>query len=343
MRAWLLVAIAGCGRVAFDPRADATSAVDTGDRPNRVFMSFAASLGDFGGLAGADARCQAYADNQTLGGTWRALLSTSLEPWPTRLAGSRGWVDLEGMPIADQPADFLGKTFNPVRVDERGQRFPTQQPAFFISEINGNCGRWTQATAEGAWTVYSDRALIPVIAAGTSCGDPHHIICVETGHVAAVKPDVQPGRLAFITAAGWQSGLGVTAADALCNIEGNSLREGSYRAWLATSAASAESRFSASGLPWVRPDGTRIVDDAADLVGPSPAAEWKSFVGQLTNGDFTGTWIWTGTQAANCTDWTSNVGGPLLPLGHAASARRSDLAATIGDCTGPWRLLCLEL
>jgi|GEM_PF-2868827 len=50
---------------------------DCGDPVKRVFATSQLWKGNLGGLNGADAKCQAAADNAGLGGTWKAWLSTS--------------------------------------------------------------------------------------------------------------------------------------------------------------------------------------------------------------------------------------------------------------------------
>jgi hypothetical protein len=55
----------------------------------RTFVTSTLQLGTFGGLAGGDAICQARADAATLGGTWRAWLSTSTVDARDRIVGAQ--------------------------------------------------------------------------------------------------------------------------------------------------------------------------------------------------------------------------------------------------------------
>lgn len=50
---------------------------DGGLRTKRVFVTSTTYDGNLGGLAGADAKCQARANAATLGGTWKAILGDS--------------------------------------------------------------------------------------------------------------------------------------------------------------------------------------------------------------------------------------------------------------------------
>ena len=86
------------------PVTDAS--IDTAQLPNLVFVSTQHAGGNFGGLAGADAICNAEARAAQLPDTFHAVLWTATEPVAMRCAGSRGWVDLAGLPVADLPGDF---------------------------------------------------------------------------------------------------------------------------------------------------------------------------------------------------------------------------------------------
>src|SRR5512143_4054518 len=113
---WLLTALLGasaCGRFGFDrgsPLGDGgTDGTGSGDaaavRHNRAFVTGATHTIPWGGVSGADGACQAAADTQQLRGTFIAFMGDdTTRPLP-RLAGARGWVDLAGSAIADQPGE----------------------------------------------------------------------------------------------------------------------------------------------------------------------------------------------------------------------------------------------
>jgi hypothetical protein len=66
------------------------------------------SGGDLGGLAGADAHCQALAEDAGMGGkTWRAYLSTSEEDARDRI-GEGPWYNVEGVLIAENLVQLHG-------------------------------------------------------------------------------------------------------------------------------------------------------------------------------------------------------------------------------------------
>jgi hypothetical protein len=80
--------------------------------------------------------------------------------------------------------------------------------------------------------------------------------------------DVAPvaGRLAFVTAGRWGGGRGLAAFDAMCAAEAAAAGiAGTFEAAVATTHASAVSRFDLDGPAWVRPDGVAIVASARDV------------------------------------------------------------------------------
>ena len=110
-----LIVTSACGRWGFDQNRNGTDDATIADadvdafvdRPNRILMSTAMFDGALGGLAGADMKCQTAADAKGFGGTWKAVLQSSLGPPSGRFAGSRGWVDPTGRVIADQQAEAV--------------------------------------------------------------------------------------------------------------------------------------------------------------------------------------------------------------------------------------------
>ena len=74
--------------------------------PNKMFVTSMGFTADLGGLAGADARCTAAARAANLTGTFVALLSTRTVSAFDRLAGSSGWIRVDGRPVGNAPADL---------------------------------------------------------------------------------------------------------------------------------------------------------------------------------------------------------------------------------------------
>lgn len=132
--------------------------------------------GDLGGLAGADAHCQALATAAGRGNvTWRAYLSTQ---GPNAVnardrIGSGPWYNQRGQVIATSVADLHGDTLEQARVgnflgitnsiDEKGQPVPSALPAMEHDILTGStlegraypgttpdytCNNWT-SSADG--------------------------------------------------------------------------------------------------------------------------------------------------------------------------------------------------
>jgi hypothetical protein len=121
--------------------------------PNYVFVTSTVVDVPFGGLAGADARCQEFATLGDLPGTYVAYLSTSDTDAIDRLAGSRGWIRPDGKPFVDSLADLAaGHILYPPRLDERGQPHDNVEVFTGTGEdgrrVGPTCQDWTSTDSE---------------------------------------------------------------------------------------------------------------------------------------------------------------------------------------------------
>ncbi len=94
--------------------------------PKRAFVSSTATDGNMGGLAGADARCQALANAASLPGVYKAWLSDSHASPQTRFTHSTlPYIRVDGSQIA---ADWAGLVGSPhtggISADELGNYLP---------------------------------------------------------------------------------------------------------------------------------------------------------------------------------------------------------------------------
>ena len=89
---------------------------------NTVFVSSAVYTGNLGGLAGADAKCQALADAAGLTGTYKAWLSDSTGSPSTRFTQSANpYVRVDGATVADNWTDLTdGSLDKSISVNESG-------------------------------------------------------------------------------------------------------------------------------------------------------------------------------------------------------------------------------
>ena len=248
---------------------DSAAAADAA-APNRIFVtSTVYPNGDLGGISGADLKCQA------LGGpTFIAYLSTSTASAASRLGSARGWVRMDGRPVADTATDLAhGNLWYPVSIDESGQ--PATLPAAVATGTDSmggargayTCGDWTQggsgsSIGSGCWT--AGYAQFEFCAKGP-CDTPVHLYCLETTQAVAVAAPASTGRYAFVASKSFDTAAALAGADALCASDAAGVLPGTYRALLATTGASAASRFTLTGAAWSRPDGVSVVATPSDL------------------------------------------------------------------------------
>ena len=90
---------------------------------HRVFLTSATFDGNLGGIAGADAKCEAAAASASLGGSWQAWLSDHVTyPALTFPQLGASYRRLDGAVIATSWADLVdGSIASPINVDESGK------------------------------------------------------------------------------------------------------------------------------------------------------------------------------------------------------------------------------
>lgn len=113
----------------------------------RVFVSSTTHNGNFGGLGGADAFCQARANAAGLPGSYKAWLSDATGSPSTRFVRAPGPYQLiDGTPIANNWADLIsGALDHAINIDENGDPLPEPDA---LNDV------WTATTTRG------DRYLI---------------------------------------------------------------------------------------------------------------------------------------------------------------------------------------
>lgn len=308
-----------------------------------------------GGVAGADAACQARASAGGFSGNFIAWISSSTSELGTRLAGARGWVRPDGKPFLDEydgPA-----TYYPPRVTElKTEVTDGVTPAlgnYSQGTGGGSCDDWT-STGSGKWFLRGD----PTDGTGgwsgswrtVSCSGSFRLYCLQKDFKNPLTFAKVEGRLAFVTNDRWVPAGGLTAADARCNQDASAAGlPGTFKALLATTGASAASRFTTAGGPWVRRDGIPLVAQAADmfvasgvLVAPLNVTASGNYLGN--NGGWSGGADPKQPGTNTCSNWTSadasltTVGGRAL-CGHISEMLAND--PMIG-CDKGYRLYCLQ-
>jgi hypothetical protein len=284
-------------------------------------------------LSGADSKCTTLANSLPAGtpsNTYVAWLSRSGVTAKSRIGDARGWVRRDGKPFAAQLAGsrYQVPVLYPPEVDETGAILAAGGPVWSASNDDGSasgndCTNWTETgtsyhmtTGERSggtfsWSGYSNNP----------CAGPYALYCLGTRYTAAVPPPAPPSprKVAFMLDVNKGYSIrpngNLLDADMVCNTTATqSGLPGTYKAMLATSTASAASRFTTNGRPYVRPDGVVVVSSDADLFLASPKLLAPIEVGP-TGSHWGGSGVFTGAanpQAKsgpddNCKDWSVNT------------------------------------
>jgi uncharacterized protein DUF1554 len=368
----MLLLTAACGRWHFDPIATDDGNTTHADAPmiasNIVFVTPSVlSAGSLNGLAGADAACRMYAMQAGLPGTYVAYLSTSTVNAIDRLSGARGWTRPDGTPFADTPADIAaGRIYSTPIVQADGTRPATSNSPRQVAtgttnngtvSIGNTCNDYSSTTANlEVGSATATGSMFSTLRAAASCGAALSIYCFGVDRSIAVPPPTPTtsNRRAFLSSA-WLPGGGLAGADAHCQADATTAGiTGSFEALLATASASAASRFSTSGLPWMRLDGqlvaasaTNLLTDTRYVLAPLNLTADREYVALAS--------VWTGGAdtftlgGSTCTDWTSSVPGQSGYLGTAQFADPdwfydlNSAGPSQQACNVSARLYCLEL
>ena len=125
---------------------------------NLIFVTSASYNGNLGGLAGADAACQALANDAELAGTYKAWLSDSTASAADRLSHStRSYRLVDETLVASDWDDLTDETLsNPINETEFGEG-PVEDSVWTASQVDGlsyffSCSDWTDGS-EGSGTL----------------------------------------------------------------------------------------------------------------------------------------------------------------------------------------------
>jgi hypothetical protein len=367
--------LSACGRIDFAELTDAAGASGDGAMlvANRAFVTSATFTGNLGGLSGADAKCMSAATTAGRSGTFVAFLSATTTDAIARVAGSRGWVRTDGVPVFDQITDAFpgGVMYAPIDHDEAGVRVSSlPEPRIFSgSDANGRlnsnpfvetCADWIDGTSAqnalyGSYTGTGPEELDII---GEGCQLSAHLICLEIGHAAPLAPPsaAVTGRHVFVSSL--PTGTGLAALDAVCTSDATSAGlPGTYRAAVATSTTTIASRFTADARPVERIDGTVVAATTTSFL--SAGVDLLANANQMANGTFTTTTIWTGAPdpvtvagtgtTGACANWTDRSTSLFAVLGMVADASSPVFwgYATFGGTNGTacslvQPVLCLE-
>ncbi|HUQ02034.1 MAG TPA: hypothetical protein VM261_06025 [Kofleriaceae bacterium] len=313
-------------------------------------------------LSNADAICAADAAASGLPGTYRAWLSTSTVAAKDRLGTARGWVRVDGRPVADSLADLTaGKLLFPVRFQADGTQ-AVQDGAAHAVVVTGtsregtmastNCADWTSSTNMARtgnanstgriWTDWFDGDP-------QYCSSPFAFYCFGIDETVPLTVMPSSGRLAFVTSNTWTPGGGVASADAFCQGEANTAgRSGTFKALVASTTASAASRFDVNGAPWVRADAIPLA-----APGTSPFAAIEAPLNVRIDGSYldagsvaTGATSPTAlaTTGTSCGDWTVSSAASKGIVGSAEDTVGwfTEFGPFLWECNNARYLYCFE-
>lgn len=157
---------------------------------NYVFITNQTYNANLGGLAGADAKCQASADDTGLGGIWKAWLSDSVTAALSRLSQSTNAYSLiNGTIIANNWADLTdGNLKAPININEKGAAVNdytftnTTASGQVYGSGYGNCVNWsgTSDTYIVGWSGSSGSGWTDYWGGGSRwCSFPAKLYCFE--------------------------------------------------------------------------------------------------------------------------------------------------------------------
>jgi hypothetical protein len=363
-----------------DAAADPDAASDSGDAgtsaerppmyvssgtPNYMFVTSETFVPIFSSLEVADQKCDDAAQAAGLPGNYHAFLSTSAVDARDRIADARGWIRPDGAPFADRVADIArGWVISPPLIDERGHELASGTAQWVATGTGGNgllqgdaCADWSGG---GSGQVYAGNPW------GTSeywttqtiqyCSTPLHLYCFGIDHVSPVTIRPAEGKRAFLSDGAFANRIGVEGADQLCASEAFMAGlPGTFLALLATTSASAASRFPA-GVPhdWVRIDGMPLNRPGEDLLAGGRLAVPLNVT---SRGIHLATYVLTGiassidepaaSTADTCADWTVSLDVAQTVKGINGEASILTEWLRIPDFAGPCDVVeshvyCLE-
>jgi hypothetical protein len=166
-----------CARNRYVTLTEETPTENTpcGDGICTVFITSQTFDGNLGGLAGADAKCQALAQAAGLSGSFRAWLSNGTASPSSRFTKAPvPYVLVDGTPIASDWDDLVDGTLDHhIDVTEQNSNLLKEWGAWTATLSDGtpsvkygHCSGWT-ATKGGPKTLTTKGALIPTLPGGT--------------------------------------------------------------------------------------------------------------------------------------------------------------------------------
>ncbi len=333
-------------------------------RGNYMFVTQSTHGSNLGGLAGADTICRTEAAAANLPGTFVAWLSTADIDARSRVGSARGWYRPDDLPFADTVQSLtVGKRIlYPPRLSATGLDLVNASTVRVFTGSDGTGASSSNTSQAADWT--DDFAIATVglltrvgsewltethIASGAAA----HLYCFGTDFDVPVTVPLPTfaTRVAFVSTESFDPATGIAGADARCaTLATNASLPGTYKALLATTTASAGSRFDASGPPWRRVDNVVLSSTAQEMLAGTPTL--LAALNLLASGGILNTEIFSGASSPAvvapsgncCSDW-SGVGTPLVGLSSSSAGneyfRRTGAAENL-ECAAVGAVYCLQ-
>lgn len=314
---------------------------------NVIFLTPLLPNANFGGLAGADALCSRYAREGGFGGTFVAYLSTSTVNAIDRLGTAQGWVRPDGLPVARSQADLSarGDLLYPPSVDHLGTRNPAGYTVLTGTGLDGRvatgqtCSDWMSTSGSGTGGIWDMASWDWHARSGASCNAATHLYCMQTDHNRAPPVTLVSGRHIFAV----YRPTATETPDAACTRLGASL-PGTYRALVATTGASAASRFTLDRWPWVNTQGLVVAESMADL---TTNGLWSS-VRQVDGSSAAFSMLAAGASdmftpsTASCSNWTSVSASETTAVSLVGYSAQHWFSSSNAACNNLMWFYCLE-
>ena len=309
------------------------------------------------GLDDADRWCMDAAAHASppLEGTYKALLSSSVENARDRVAAASGWVRVDGKPFIDRIEDalLLDEVYYPLRIDENGADLLEGAPLSIhwvatgsneagMLDVENNCKGFT---GTGAIRLGYPDAAGNTWMAGTllNCTQATmvHLYCLGVDREARIAAPKATGPRIFVTATELTGDATLAGLDMRCTDDATRAGlTGDFHAVTASAASSAFVHAGGTGKTWVRIDGVEVTSDLVSFQAPiSVRADGK----YRASGK-----VWTGAMdpatlgTSTCLDWTYGAFDESAYGGDSVRSNPFAFGQVMSSCNMPSSVYCAE-
>ena len=319
---------------------------------NLIFVSSENVTADLGGVEAYDAVCERLVIRARIThepGEVMAWLSTSTRSAGERVGLHRGFVRMDGRPVADLL--WSPDIRHAVELDETARPVGSREVftgTEFDGTAGGTCADWTSSASTLSAKV-GDAHGGPTrwtAASNGQCSFPLPIYCLLLRSEVPFEPPRDFGKIVFVSRGSFPVTSGLAAADALCDSE----RPGGgphnpFRALLPDGTAPASRRLN---FEWryIRPDGTFLGMGGDLALGQTWSGIWQTSDAYYVTADYP---VATGGGRSpdepvdlgfTCGDWRDPL--KVVSVGSTGSTLLWWSASSTDCATRPMRVYCVE-